>query len=153
MARWKLSNQEKKSVGEVEKWTKGSYVLEHHVGYRYGEFLVTTPDDSPPAIDLTNPSGLNLDELPYDYDVGDLFDQCWDDWSRTEGVPSEILDQAVSLFEGETDDEEVDEDEDQEDEDYEEPLVGMEALEADGWKNDDTVFFITGPLVLERVPD
>lgn len=153
MARWKLSNQERNSVEEVEKWTKGSYVLEHHFGYRYGEFLVTTPDDSPPAIDLTNPSGLNLDELPYDFDVGDLFDQCWDDWSRTEGVPSEILDQAVSLFEGETDDEEVDEDEDQEDEDYEEPLVGMEALEADGWKNDDTVFFITGPLVLERLPD
>jgi hypothetical protein len=144
MAVWKLSNQEKKSVEQVEEWRKGSYVIHHTLGWRFGEFLITTPDDAPPAIDLTNPEGLSMDELD-DYEIGDLDDGCYAEWSGTDGVPDEVLENVESMFEGEVEDGPADEDGD--------PLSGDEALEADGWELSETTYTITGPLVLERLPD
>jgi hypothetical protein len=156
MAKWKISTKYTKESYEIQTWKKGDNAVQHEICWRHGEVFIETPTDEPPSIDLENPDDLNLDQLKFDYLMGDFGESYSEDWSGADGVPDEVIQRVQSLFygdyEGDEDEDGLDDDDGEEDED--DDLLEMEeALEADGWDNVDTVYIFKGPLELERLPD
>ena len=52
MARWKITPEWKKSITEVQEWTKSGEpgYITYEIGWRWGEFIVETDGDNPPDI-------------------------------------------------------------------------------------------------------
>ena len=77
MAVWSVKPQWKKSIIERQEWTNGngqSFIYE--LGWRWGEFHVTTDDDTPPNLE----PGVDIYCCGYDSELVETSDGCWDSY-------------------------------------------------------------------------
>lgn len=75
MATWRVEPTYKKSVIERNYLRKGDNTVMIETGWRWGEFLVTTPDDTPPDL----PAGIDIMNCGYESEMIETTDGCWED--------------------------------------------------------------------------
>lgn len=135
MARWKVSTVDKKSVQEIETWTKDGKRLEIQTGFRWGSWIVETSDDNPPVfefgedgtIDMYSYYEGNIESIELDY----LDDGCWLEWEFSDNISEEEQEQIIEGW-------------DEDSYDY---------LESNGWLQDDTICQVFCELSIERLED
>jgi hypothetical protein len=125
MATWVLTTKTKKNAVEKQFWYKDGKVIIREEGYRWGKFYCES--DERPDVDLANPDGYELGDSEYDWELDNLDDGCWADWTFPDDMSEEEQEEIQEAWE----------------EDFYE---GMEAL---GWSNDDTEYWFYGELELE----
>ena len=76
MATWKVTPDWKKSTIERSYFKKDDNVFMHEVGWRWGEFLLYTEDDTPPELE----PGVNLYDCEYECELVETSDGCWGDY-------------------------------------------------------------------------
>jgi hypothetical protein len=123
MATWELSTEYKKNAIEVQLWYKDGVTIKRVEGYRWGTFYCES--DERPDIDLRN-EGDGYELADYDWELDSLDDGCWADWEFPDSMSEEERTKIEEAWDNEW---------------YE----GMEAL---GWSNDDTEYWMQGPLKL-----
>jgi len=124
MAVWRISNYYKKEAVESQFWTKGDLVIIKNEGFRWGTWECESEER--PNIDLTNEHGYELLNSEYNWDMIEMDDGCWLDWSWDDGMNEKDRDHIMQLWE----------------ENY------FEGLESDGWSNNETEHWIYGPIRL-----
>lgn len=124
MATWKITNLHKKNAVERQFWTQDGIVVTKDEGFRWG--IWSCESDEQPDIDLDNPDGYELMSTDYEWEMEEMIDGCWVEWTFPDGVDEEEQERIQALW----------------DEDY------YEGMEGDGWTNDDTEHWIYGPLKL-----
>lgn len=127
MARWQISNREKKSAVERQFWHQDDREFIKEEGYRWGTWECES--DKRPDIDLDNPDGYEVTVTDYDWDLVDMVDGCWVDW---------VFDISFDAEEQETIQAQWDED-------------WFEGLEAAGWYNQESEQWIFGPITLKNL--
>jgi hypothetical protein len=68
MATWKITPKYKKSISDVQYYTKDDNEIVYIVYWRWGEFYLETSDDNPPDIDLDG----DIDLMNCGYDMTDF---------------------------------------------------------------------------------
>ena len=143
MALWNVSTYYKKSCQEVEHWVqqdgKGKITVTN--GFRRGEWTVETSDDNPPEFEFTFVPGgdgkkdsVNMLDCEYNniesVELVEMFDGgCWYDLE----------------FEG------LDEEEEELQEFIDEnSIYDLEDREDDAWYNDETEWWIWGPIEIKN---
>ena len=137
MARWNLAPKYKKSIQEVEFWTKDGKVIQYSVWWRGGNVILTTATDEAPEIDLENADEDGLDvysladgEIILDVEMDSFYDGDSTEWlAVSPDVTEEELQEVIDAWE----------------EDWSE---GVENLD---WEQDDNEVYFHGELTLERV--
>jgi len=127
MATWRISNYYKKEAVESQFWTKGDLVIIKNEGFRWGTWECESEER--PDIDLNNEHGYELLNSEYSWDMIEMDDGCWLDWSWDDGMNEAERDRIMQLWE----------------ENY------FEGLESDGWSNNETEHWIYGPIKLVNV--
>ena len=128
MATWKITPNWKKSTVEIQTWMKDDKKIIYEVGWRWGEFYVTTEGDEPPEID-EDTDILNSGE----FEVNDWStdDGCWDDYEY-ENMSEEEIEEINEFFEEGN---------------------SVFDLEEIGWYCDETSIYITCDVDIERVEE
>ena len=137
MAKWNLMPKYKKSIQEVEFWTKDGKVIQYTVWWRGGNVILNTPTDEAPEIDLVNADDDGLDvysladgEIILDVEMDSFYDGDSTEWlAVSPDVTEEELQEVIDAWE----------------EDWSE---GVENL---GWEQDDNEVYFHGELSLEQV--
>lgn len=124
MATWQIKNYHKKNAIERQFWSKDGVIVTKDEGFRWGTW--TCESEERPDIDLANSDGY---EILGDWDMDEMDDGCWVEWSFPDDMPEEEQERIQALW----------------DENW------FEGLEEDGWVNDDTEFWIFGPLELTNL--
>lgn len=77
MARWRVTPTWKKSLVEVQEWTKvgTDYVITHEIGWRSGEFILETEGDEPPVLE----EGVDIFSTEYELSDWSTDDGCWEE--------------------------------------------------------------------------
>lgn len=75
MATWKVEPTFKKSVIERIYMVKDDNRICVETGWRWGEFLVFTEDDNPPAIGM----GVDIYSCDYETEMLETWDGCWEE--------------------------------------------------------------------------
>lgn len=124
---WKISTKYKKSIEEVETFTKDDMTITRRHGWRWGHAtFAEKPDlsnyDEDIGIDVY--SGEFGDVLDHEFDDG-----CWEDWEYDDALTPEQIEEIEAAWE----------------EDW---TSGIEDL---GWENEDWEVIFTGPLEVEEV--
>ena len=127
MATYKITNLHKKSAVERQFWIKDGFTVIKDEGFRWGVW--TCESDQKPEIDLNNPDGYELMNSDYDWEMEEMLDGNWVDWTFPGDMDEEERERIQALW----------------DEDY------FEGLENDGWVNDETEHWIYGPIRLENL--
>ena len=136
MAEWQVSTQDKKSVEEHEIWSKDGQTIVRITGFRWGTWIVTTEDDSPPEFEREAvPGGSD------DLDSVDMYNNGYD----TELVNLDDGWYSDVNYPDDMDDEEQQRLEDLWDED------GYDAWEGEGWTQTETECWAWGNFEIERV--
>jgi len=125
MAIWTLSNQHKKNAVEISLWYRDGVCFRQVHGYRWGTW--TCESDEQPDIDLKNEDGYEIGQDDHEWEMQSMDDGCWMDWEYPDSMSEEDRTQVEEAWENDWYD-------------------GLEAL---GWSNDDTEYWIHGPLQLE----
>ena len=130
MTTWRVTPTWKKSVVEVQEWTKPGEpgYISHEIGWRWGEFFVETLDDNPPPIeegvDMFNlPEGCTCDDWSTD-------DGCWEESDIDVG--DEVLREEIEEFLEEN---------------------SIYDLEEQGWIMSDSYMYINCELNIEKVEE
>ena len=126
MATWVLTTKTKKNAVERQFWYKDGQVIIREEGYRWGKFYCES--DERPDVDLANPDGYELGDSEYDWELDNLDDGCWADWTFPDDMSEEEQEEIQEAWE----------------EDF------FEGMEAKGWSNDDTEYWFYGELELEQ---
>ena len=126
MATWVLTTIEKKSVEEIEFWTKDGKTIKRKTGFRWGK--VYCESDEKPDINLKNPEGLSVFDSGYDFELDSLDDGCWAEVEYPKDMDDEERERMDELW----------------DED------AYDAWESEGWSQTDTETWFHGPLSLEE---
>jgi len=126
MATWVLTTKTKKNAVEKQFWYKDGKVIIREEGYRWGKFYCES--DERPDVDLANPDGYELGGTDYDWELDNLDDGCWADWTFPDDMSEEEQEEIQEAWE----------------EDF------YEGMEAKGWSNDDTEYWFYGDLELEQ---
>lgn len=140
MATWIVSAFYKKSVEEIEHFTKDGMRITKRTGWRSGSWNVTTSDDNPPefefdyvpggngvrdSVDMYNSPGPNIEDV----ELIETWDGCWEDIDWPEDMDDEERERLEALIEEE----------------------GLYALEdEEGWMHDDTEMWIWGPIEIQN---
>lgn len=124
MAIWKITNLHKKSAVERQFWTKDGVTIIKEEGFRWGTW--SCESDDKPNIDLANPDGWEQYSQEEDWEMDEMMDGCWQDWTWPDDMDEEERERIEALW----------------DEDY------FEGLEGDGWSLDESEYWIFGPLKL-----
>ena len=127
MAIWKITNQHKKSAVERQFWTKDGVTVIKDEGFRWGTW--TCESDDQPDIDLQNSDGYELLSADYHWEIEEMIDGSWVEWTFPDDVDEEEQERIQALW----------------DEDY------FEGMEGDGWINDETENWIYGPIKLTNL--
>jgi hypothetical protein len=127
MATWRISNYYKKEAVESQFWSNGDLIVIKSEGYRWGTWECESNER--PDIDLANPRGYEIFSSELDWELVDMDDGCWMEWSWDDGMSSEERNTVESLWE----------------EDW------YEGLESAGWYNYETEHWIYGPIRLVNV--
>ena len=124
MAIWKITNKHKKSAVEKQFWVKDNVTVVKEEGFRWGTW--SCESDEKPNVDLDNPDGYDLMNTDYDWEMEEMIDGCWVDWTFPDDMDEEEQEHIQALW----------------DED------SFEGMESDGWINDETEHWIQGPIKL-----
>ena len=124
MAIWKLTNLQKKNAVERQFWTKDGVTVIKEEGFRWGTW--SCESDERPDIDLDNPDGWEQFSQDDEWEMEIMDDGCWVDWTFPDDMDEEEQERIQELW----------------NEDF------FEGLEGDGWSNDETEYWIYGPLRL-----
>lgn len=126
MAKWRITPTWKKSIREVQEWTKpGQHgYITYEIGWRWGEFYIETEDDNPP--DLSE--GVDMFDCGYDCDDWSTDDGCWEEHDID--VPDEVLQEEIETFLEEN---------------------SVYELEEQGWVMSDCYMYIDCELNIEKV--
>jgi hypothetical protein len=124
MATWKIQNYNKKSAVERQFWYKDGMTIVKEEGYRWGTWTCESAER--PDIDLDNPDGWEQYSQDQDWEMEEMYDGCWVDWQFPEDMPEEEQERLQEIWNEEF----------------------FEGLENEGWSNDDTEFWIYGPIQL-----
>ena len=124
MAIWKITNLHKKSAVERQFWIKDGMTVIKEEGFRWGVW--SCESDERPDIDLDNPDGWEQYSQDQDWEMDEMIDGSWVEWTWPEDMDEEERERIESLW----------------DEEY------FEGLEDDGWTLDETEYWIFGPLKL-----
>ena len=127
MARWQISNRHKKSAVERQFWHREDREFIKEEGYRWG--IWECESDERPDIDLDNPDGYELRATDYDWEMQEMTDGCWVDWTFDVSVDEEEQEQIQALW-----DEEL-----------------FDGLEGAGWFIYETEQWIFGPITLKNL--
>ena len=144
MAQWTVSTYYKKSCQEVEHWVQsnGKGKLTVTNGFRFGEWTVETSDDNPPEFEFT--------EVPNGDGRKDSIDMCNCEVNNIESC------ELVEMFDGgcwyDTDFEGLDDEQQEEIEAFieENSVYELEEREDDPWHNEDTEWWIWGPIEIKN---
>jgi hypothetical protein len=136
---WTVSTYYKKSIEELEHFTKDGMKAVHRTGWRSGSWTVYTNDAKPPefefdyvpggdgnkdSIDMNNCYVNNIEEV----EMNETWDGCWDDTEWPDDIDGDEQSAVEDMME---------------DEGY------YTAFEENGWSHDDTEMWIWGPIVIE----
>lgn len=124
MPTWKITNLEKKNAVERQYWVKGDQTIIREEGFRWGYW--TCESDSRPQIDLANPEGYEVECSEFEWELQEMVDGSWCEVTWPDSMTEEEQQEWEAAWE----------------EDYYE---GVEAL---GWINDETEYWIYGPIEL-----
>lgn len=75
MATWSVKPTWKKSIIERQYWHKDNSTFMCETGWRWGEFLVYTDDDTPPVLE----PGVDIYNCGYDVEMVECTDGCWEE--------------------------------------------------------------------------
>jgi hypothetical protein len=143
MATWTVSTYYKKSCQEVEHWVRreGKGRLTTTNGFRYGEWTVETSDDNPPEFEFTEVPGgdgktdsINMLDCEVNniesVELNEMFDGgCWYD-INFEDLTEEEEEELQEFID-------------------ENSIYDLEDRE-DGWYNDETEWWIWGPIEIKN---
>jgi hypothetical protein len=80
MTTWSVKPEWKKSIVERQEFSKGSESFIVETGWRWGEFLVITEDDTPPIL----LSGVDIYNCDYETEFVETIDGCWEEYNYDE---------------------------------------------------------------------
>jgi len=126
MAEWKVTPNWKKSIIERQEWFKDGNKLIVETGWRWGEFVVYTDDDTPPNLE----PGVDIFDCGYEAEMIETTDGCWEEHDtdecdeETQAWLEEFLEEN-SVFD----------------------------LEEHGWSYGDTEMIIDCEMTIERIDD
>ena len=95
MATWKIEPTYKKSLVEVETYTKDGKSIEYETGWRWGTFYCDTEDDNPPNI----VEGDDLYDCGYDVELEGTFDGCWGEYRFSDNITDEEREELEAFLE------------------------------------------------------
>lgn len=124
MAIWKITNATKKNAVERQFWIKDGVTIIKEEGFRWG--IWSCESDEQPDVDLDNSDGYELMSTDYEWEMEEMIDGSWVDWTFPEDMDEEEQERIQELW----------------DED------SFDGLEGDGWINDETEHWIYGPIKL-----
>ena len=124
MTTWKITNLEKKSAVEKQFWVNDGKTIVREEGYRWGVW--SCDSDSRRNIDLTNPEGYEVGCSEYEWEMQEMMDGSWCDVTWPDSMSEEEQQEWEEAW----------------DED------GYDGVEALGWSNDETEYWIYGPIEL-----
>jgi len=127
MARWRITNLDKKSAVERQFWVRDGVTVVKDEGFRWG--IWECDSDEQPDIDLSNPNGYELLGTDYDWEMQEMIDGSWLEWTWSSDVAEEERERVEELYAED----------------------GFEGMEEDGWINDETEQWIYGPMALTNV--
>ena len=127
MATWSITNLHKKNAVERQFWVKDGITVTKDGGFRWGTW--TCESDEKPDIDLKNPDGYEVLFGDHDWEMQDMNDGCWVEWTFPADMDEEEQERIQELWE----------------ENW------YEGMEDDGWVNDETEHWIYGPILLTNV--
>ena len=127
MAIWKITNYHKKNAVERQFWVKDGITVTKDEGFRWGNW--TCESDERPEIDLENPDGFEVLSGDVDWEMQDMSDGCWVEWTFPDDMPEQERERVQALW----------------DNDW------YEGMEDDGWVNDETEHWIYGPIELTNM--
>jgi len=125
---WTIKPVNKKSIEEVEHFTKDGMEIVHRTGWRWGEWTVATNDSNPPEfefvdgqLDINSCYSNNIEEV----EMVETSDGCWDDMEWPDDIDA---DERTKIEEA------------MEEDSY------ITALEENDWWSSDTEMYISGPI-------
>ncbi len=125
MATWKISNYHKKNAVELQLWTKDGKTIIREEGFRWGTWYCESEEK--PDIDLDNPDGYEVGwGGEYEWEMEMMDDGCWAETRAGDGADDDDVAEFDELWEEDS----------------------YAAVEEAGWVNDDTEYWIYGPLLL-----
>jgi hypothetical protein len=127
MARWQITNSHKKSAVERQFWNQDGREFIKEEGFRWG--IWECESDDKPDIDLNNPDGYELTATEYDWEMQEMIDGCWVDWTFKKGFDEDEQEEIQALWDKDS----------------------FEGLEGAGWYNDETEQWIHGPITLKNM--
>lgn len=101
MATWSVKPTWKKSIVEMQEWTKDGNTFYYEIGWRWGEFHVETEDDNPPKLK----AGIDMFNCGYESEMIETSDGCWDEYhyddcdDETREWLEEFFEEGNSVFE------------------------------------------------------
>ncbi len=96
MARWQISNYYKKNVVDRQFWHNNDREFVRDEGYRWGTWECESEER--PDIDLDNPDGYELTATEYDWDLVDMLDGSWSEWTYDTSFDQEEKDQLEAAW-------------------------------------------------------
>lgn len=96
MARWQISNYYKKNVVDRQFWHNDDREFVRDEGYRWGTWECESEER--PDIDLDNPDGYELTATEYDWDLVDMLDGSWSEWTYDTSFDQEEKDQLEAAW-------------------------------------------------------
>jgi len=125
MVIWSVKPVYKKSIIERQTWENGGESFVWETGWRWGEFLVYTEDETPPKLE----EGVDIFNCDYETELVETSDGCWEEYdfdecsAETVEKLEEYFDEGGSVFD----------------------------LEEEGWYNSETEMIINSDMTIERV--
>jgi hypothetical protein len=125
MVIWSVKPVYKKSIIERQTWENGGESFVWETGWRWGEFLVYTEDETPPKLE----EGVDIFNCDYETELVSTDDGCWEEYdfdecsAETVEKMEEYFDDGGSVFD----------------------------LEEEGWYNSETEMIINSDMTIERV--
>ena len=138
MPDWKVSTKDKKSVEEHEYWEKDGQVIVRISGFRWGSWIVTTDDNSPPDFERepcpggsTDPDSVDMYNCGYETALEMLDDGWYGDIQFPEDMDEEEQERLEEIWEEDS----------------------FEAWENDGWTQTETECWAWGEFDIEKIEE
>lgn len=124
--RYRVSTLEKKSVTEVQRWTKGDEEIIYRIGWRWGAVIM----DEKPDLSSYNQDTDQIDVYnDWSCELDSCDDGCWDEWEYPESWSEEEIEAFQEAWE----------------EDYHDAPLAM------GFDEGDSELWFSGPLEITEI--
>ena len=140
LTHWTVKTLDRKSIEEIEYFTKDGMTIVHRTGWRWGEWTVATNDGNPPEFELDYVPGGNGNKDSID------MNSCY-----VNNIEESTM---VETSDGWYDDIEWPDDMDEDEQQRLQEAINEEgyytALEDNGWTHDETEMWIWGPIEISN---